>query len=131
MELTALQIHGQAAWKLYVKSSADGEERIIEDLAEVRAFMDSMMRPAIRPENIYAHHHEEQDVVLWYNRALWHCVVSCHSTKNYELRLILSRLSFQIAMGRGLCINAMLRVAMIQCSLEVVEVIPNQIAVRP
>ena len=74
--LTALQIHGQAAWKLYLKDSADGEERIVEDLAEVRAFMDSMMRPAIRPENIYAHHHSEQDVVLWYNRALWHCVVS-------------------------------------------------------
>jgi hypothetical protein len=73
---TALQVHGQAAWKLYLKESPDGEERVIEDLAEVRAFMDRIMRPAIRPENIYAHHHQEQDVVLWYNRALWHCVVS-------------------------------------------------------
>ena len=76
----ALQIHGQAAWKLYLKDSADGEERVIEDLAEVREFMDRMMRLAIRPENIYAHHHHEQDVVLWYNRALWHCVVSVGET---------------------------------------------------
>jgi alpha-ketoglutarate-dependent taurine dioxygenase len=35
-----------------------------------------LMRPAISPENIYAHRHDEQDVVLWYNRALWHSIVS-------------------------------------------------------
>lgn len=35
-----------------------------------------LMRPALEPENIYAHRHEEQDVILWYNRALWHSIVS-------------------------------------------------------
>ncbi|KAH8897226.1 TfdA family taurine catabolism dioxygenase TauD [Thozetella sp. PMI_491] len=70
----SLQIHGQAAWKLYLKSSPDGEEKVIDDLAEVRAFMDRLMRHVIRPENIYAHHHMEGDVALWYNRALWHCI---------------------------------------------------------
>lgn len=34
------------------------------------------MRPVLSPENIYAHRHEEQDVILWYNRALWHSIVS-------------------------------------------------------
>lgn len=34
------------------------------------------MRPVLEPENIYAHRHEEQDVILWYNRALWHTIVS-------------------------------------------------------
>jgi xanthine dioxygenase len=34
------------------------------------------MRPTLSPENIYAHRHEEQDVILWYNRALWHSIVS-------------------------------------------------------
>jgi len=34
------------------------------------------MRPALQPENIYAHPHQEQDVILWYNRALWHSIVS-------------------------------------------------------
>jgi len=34
------------------------------------------MRPALSPENIYAHRHDEQDVLLWYNRALWHSIVS-------------------------------------------------------
>lgn len=40
------------------------------------------MRPAISPENIYAHRHDEQDVVLWYNRALWHSIVSAIATHN-------------------------------------------------
>jgi xanthine dioxygenase len=35
-----------------------------------------LMRPTLSPENIYAHRHEEQDVILWYNRALWHSIVS-------------------------------------------------------
>jgi alpha-ketoglutarate-dependent taurine dioxygenase len=33
------------------------------------------MRPVLSPENIYAHRHEEQDVILWYNRAVWHSIV--------------------------------------------------------
>ncbi|KAK3066183.1 hypothetical protein LTR53_017571 [Teratosphaeriaceae sp. CCFEE 6253] len=36
----SLQVHGQGAFKLYLKDSPDGEERVIEDLKEVRAFMD-------------------------------------------------------------------------------------------
>ncbi|KAF2160197.1 hypothetical protein M409DRAFT_70561 [Zasmidium cellare ATCC 36951] len=70
----SLQVHGQGAFKLYLKSSPDGEETIVEDLAEVRAFMHKIMRPVLSPENIYAHNHQEQDVILWYNRALWHSI---------------------------------------------------------
>jgi alpha-ketoglutarate-dependent taurine dioxygenase len=33
------------------------------------------MSPVLSPENIYAHPHQEQDVILWYNRALWHSIV--------------------------------------------------------
>ncbi|KAE8832209.1 hypothetical protein PTNB73_08088 [Pyrenophora teres f. teres] len=52
----------------------EGAETVVKDLKEVRAFMDKLMRPAIQPENIYAHPHKEQDVILWYNRALWHSI---------------------------------------------------------
>lgn len=38
------------------------------------------MRPVLEPNNIYAHRHEEQDVVLWYNRALWHSIASSGDT---------------------------------------------------
>ncbi|CAI6340532.1 unnamed protein product [Periconia digitata] len=70
----SLQVHGQGAYKLYLKSHPDGEETVLEDLKDVRAFMDRIMRPVLKPENIYAHPHKEQDVILWYNRALWHSI---------------------------------------------------------
>jgi len=70
----SLQVHGQGAFKLFLKSSPEGEETVISDLGEVRAFVQKLMRPALEPNNIYAHRHEEQDVILWYNRALWHSI---------------------------------------------------------
>ena len=35
----SLQVHGQTALKLYLKDSAEGVERVIDDLKEVRAFL--------------------------------------------------------------------------------------------
>ncbi|KAL4962755.1 TauD/TfdA dioxygenase family protein [Aspergillus stella-maris] len=70
----SLQVHGQGAFKLYLKDGPNGEETVITDLKEVRAFMHKIMSPVLSPENIYAHPHQEQDVILWYNRALWHSI---------------------------------------------------------
>jgi hypothetical protein len=36
----SLQVHGQGAFKLYLKNSPDGKESVVEDLKEVRAFID-------------------------------------------------------------------------------------------
>ncbi|KAI1854984.1 hypothetical protein JX265_012339 [Neoarthrinium moseri] len=82
----SLQVHGQGAFKLYLKDAPNGEERIVDDLKEVRAFMHKLMRPALSPENIYAHPHEEQDVILWYNRALWHSITEF--PKSYGERIM-------------------------------------------
>ncbi|KAI0484975.1 TfdA family taurine catabolism dioxygenase TauD [Xylariaceae sp. FL0804] len=71
----SLQVHGQGARRLFLKKDGEEEEEtVVEDLAEVRRFMHKIMRPVLSPENIYAHRHEEQDVILWYNRALWHSI---------------------------------------------------------
>ena len=35
----SLQVHGQGAYKLFLKSSPDGEETVVSDLGEVRAFL--------------------------------------------------------------------------------------------
>lgn len=35
----SLQVHGQGAFKLYLKDGPDAEEKIVDDLKEVRAFM--------------------------------------------------------------------------------------------
>jgi hypothetical protein len=40
------------------------------------AIVSRIMRLMLSPDNIYAHRHEEQDVILWYARALWHSIVS-------------------------------------------------------
>ncbi|CAK7229234.1 hypothetical protein SCUCBS95973_007152 [Sporothrix curviconia] len=82
----SLQVHGQGAFKLYLKDSPDGPETVVTDLKEVRAFMHKLMRPALEPENIYAHRHEEQDVILWYNRALWHSITEF--PKSYGPRIM-------------------------------------------
>ncbi|KAL5343443.1 putative dioxygenase [Aspergillus crustosus] len=66
----SLQVHGQGAFKLYLKDRPDGEERIVSDLKNVR----ELMSPVLSPENIYAHPHQEGDVIIWYNRALWHSI---------------------------------------------------------
>lgn len=36
----SLQVHGQGAFKLHLKSSPDGPETIVDDLEQVRSFMD-------------------------------------------------------------------------------------------
>lgn len=35
----SLQVHGQGAFKLFLNSSPDGEETVVSDLTEVRAFL--------------------------------------------------------------------------------------------
>jgi hypothetical protein len=73
------------------------------------------MRPVLEPNNIYAHRHEEQDVILWYNRALWHSIVSLPiHLLQYLSPNNSSRLNFQSHMGRGLCINVMLQLPITQ-----------------
>jgi hypothetical protein len=37
----SLQVHGQSALKLRLKSSLEGKETVVEDLKEVRAFLDT------------------------------------------------------------------------------------------
>lgn len=62
------------------------------------------MRPALQPENIYAHPHTEQDVILWYNRALWHSIVSASrmiGMKWTMTNVVVFRPSFQSHMGRA------------------------------
>ncbi|KAH7155931.1 alpha-ketoglutarate dependent xanthine dioxygenase [Dactylonectria macrodidyma] len=82
----SLQVHGQGVLRLYLKDAPDADEKIVEDLKEVRAFMHKLMRPVLNPENIYAHPHEEQDVILWYNRALWHSITEF--PKSYGPRIM-------------------------------------------
>lgn len=126
----SLQVHGQGAFKLYLKEAPDGQETVVSDLKEVRAFMHRyglsifpkmkkaneiiyrLMSPVLSPENIYAHPHQEQDVILWYNRALWHSIVS-PTEFNYIIipmltSWLVTRLSFRSLMALELCTSVIL-----------------------
>ncbi|KII83728.1 hypothetical protein PLICRDRAFT_439397 [Plicaturopsis crispa FD-325 SS-3] len=70
----SLQIHGACVWKLYLRDGPDAEERVVEDLAEVRRIVYELMRPGIAPERVYAHEWSDGDLCIFYNRGVWHSV---------------------------------------------------------
>ncbi|KAG9313892.1 taurine catabolism dioxygenase [Chiua virens] len=78
------QVHPCGVQELTVKPLPAGASREgalfpdgahIKDLAEVRALLYKMQRPAIAPELVYPHDWQEKDLVLFHNRGLLHTVV--------------------------------------------------------
>jgi len=65
----SLQLHAYCVEDLLVDGKAIG------DLEECRRLLYELMRPAIAPSRIYAHPWQAGDLVIFYNRALWHSVV--------------------------------------------------------
>ncbi|KAJ6263526.1 Alpha-ketoglutarate-dependent xanthine dioxygenase xan-1 [Drechslerella dactyloides] len=76
----ALQIHPSAVRKLHLQ---DGT--VIDDIAEVREQVYSLLRPGIAPEYVYAHDWEEGDMVLFHNRGVLHTV--CGAFAADEVRM--------------------------------------------
>lgn len=81
-----LQVHPSAVQELLIdpvpasrrSSSSDSlfpDGAHITDLAEVRALVYSLQRPAIAPSKVYAHDWEEDDFVLFHNQGVLHSVV--------------------------------------------------------
>jgi hypothetical protein len=65
-----------------------------------------IMGPVLSPENIYAHPHQEQDVILWYNRALWHSIVSVFFLSYPEKQILTDhRPSSPSLTDQGSCIS--------------------------
>lgn len=67
-----LQVHGCCLYKLHTKLP-DGSVKTL-DLADSRTKVHSFMRPAISPERVLAYGWNEGDLVLFYNRGVWHSV---------------------------------------------------------
>lgn len=66
-----LQVHGCCLFKLH--TSKDGKTFSL-DLAAAREKVHSMMRPAIAPQNVLAHSWKQGDLVIFFNRGVWHSV---------------------------------------------------------
>ncbi|KAF8552332.1 Clavaminate synthase-like protein [Imleria badia] len=78
------QVHSWAAQELIIKPLPAGVKRDdalypdgthIKDLAEVRALLYTMQRPAIAPQLVYPHEWQEKDLILFHNRGLLHSVI--------------------------------------------------------
>lgn len=67
-----LQVHGCCLYKLHTKQ-ADGLVKTFE-LAEARETVHKLMRPAIAPERVLAHSWSQGDLVIFFNRGVWHSV---------------------------------------------------------
>lgn len=66
-----LQVHGCCLYKLHTKKGDTVETLALED---ARVKVRSLMRPAISPENVLAHSWTEGDLVIFFNRGVWHSV---------------------------------------------------------
>ncbi|SGZ57807.1 CIC11C00000001470 [Sungouiella intermedia] len=66
-----LQVHGCCLYKLHTKIGDNIKTLQLED---ARAKAHSLMRPAIAPQNILAHSWKQGDLVIFFNRGVWHSV---------------------------------------------------------
>lgn len=66
-----LQVHGCCLYKLHTKSGSEIKTLTLED---ARVKVHSMMRPAIAPKNVLAHSWKQGDLVIFFNRGVWHSV---------------------------------------------------------
>ncbi|KAI5479430.1 hypothetical protein MNV49_003574 [Pseudohyphozyma bogoriensis] len=68
----SLQVHSVAVYKLHLKASPDAPVQVIDDLLEVRKILYDLQRPALEPENIFVPAYTEGDLVMFYNRGVYH-----------------------------------------------------------
>ncbi|OBA20807.1 Clavaminate synthase-like protein [Metschnikowia bicuspidata var. bicuspidata NRRL YB-4993] len=66
-----LQIHGCCLYKLHTRN---GDKTDTLALEAARAKVRELMRPAIAPQNVLAHSWKEGDLVIFFNRGVWHSV---------------------------------------------------------
>ncbi|KAL2840591.1 hypothetical protein BJX68DRAFT_271540 [Aspergillus pseudodeflectus] len=71
----AFHVHGICAKKLYLRSSADQEPRIVDDIAEIRRFVLNIQSRILKPEYILLAPAEEGDVIIWDNYGVFHSAV--------------------------------------------------------
>ena len=69
----SFQVHPVPVYKMHLKTSPDGPERTLTDLAEIRALLHRLQRPAISPQYVWAPAYSPGDLVIFYNRGKPHC----------------------------------------------------------
>ena len=68
------QVHGCCVYKLTTRNPATGEITVMDDVEKVREVVYKMQSKIYAAENIYAHHWQEGDVVIFHNRGVMHSI---------------------------------------------------------
>ncbi|KAJ5782869.1 hypothetical protein N7457_004643 [Penicillium paradoxum] len=68
------QVHGCCVYKLTTRDPATGDVTVMDDVEKVRQVVYKMQRKIYGAENIYAHHWQEGDVVIFHNRGVMHSI---------------------------------------------------------
>ncbi|KAJ5817874.1 hypothetical protein N7447_007882 [Penicillium robsamsonii] len=68
------QVHGCCVYKLTTRNPATGEITVMDDVKKVREVVYKMQSKIYAAENIYAHHWQEGDVVIFHNRGVMHSI---------------------------------------------------------
>ncbi len=63
----ALQVHGIAVRKMFLKATPTSEAKVVEDVVEIRKLLHSWQERVIRPEYVLMAPVEEGDVQIWDN----------------------------------------------------------------
>ncbi|KAK7978515.1 hypothetical protein PG988_006005 [Apiospora saccharicola] len=71
----AFQVHGICARKLFLRSSLAEKARVLDDVAEIRAFLKRIQERVLRPEYILLPRLDEGDIVMWANYQMFHTAV--------------------------------------------------------
>lgn len=68
----AFQVQPNCVRRIFVRHSPSELPKVIEDMTEVRKFLNKLQNRIIKPEYIYAGPEEEGDHLLWYNWGIMH-----------------------------------------------------------
>jgi alpha-ketoglutarate-dependent taurine dioxygenase len=63
----ALQVHGIAVRKMFLKATPTSEVRVVDDVVKIRELLHEWQERIIRPEYVFMGPVEEGDVQMWDN----------------------------------------------------------------
>jgi hypothetical protein len=79
----ALQVHGIAVRKMFLKATPTSEVRVVDDVVKVRELLHDWQERIIRPEYVFMGPVEEGDVQMWDNWVRNHsfawAICKCHT----------------------------------------------------
>ncbi|KAK1993215.1 Clavaminate synthase-like protein [Colletotrichum falcatum] len=71
----AFMVHGICARRVFMRSKADDEPEVVDDVVRIRGWLRSIQERVLRPEYIMLPRVEEGDIVMWANWQTFHTAV--------------------------------------------------------